>query len=153
MSVVTRQLTGPENVPLRRLTKSVSRTVPSNATYRFPVNEFNTPGRDTSGFDRSDSAVGGFCCCAEADVGGGVSRCPVCPSAASCASASRSCASQLFGRCCAESSRLGGLLLLGPPPASCSASWPFRWVKATLGAKRDKYARLCRSSFTGSGGG
>src|SRR5216684_5148579 len=112
MSFVTKQLTGPEKVPLRRLIKSVSRTVPSNATYRFPVNELNRPGRDTSGFDRSDSTVDCFCCCAEADVVGGVSRCPVWPSAASCASASRSCASQLLGRCCAESSGLGGLMLL-----------------------------------------
>src|SRR6266581_2555255 len=152
MSVVTKQLTGPEKVPLRRLIKSVSRTVPSNATYRFPANELKVPGRDTSGFDRSDSAVDCFCC-TETDVGGAVSRCPVWPSAASCASASRSCASQLLGRCCAESSRLGGLLLLGPAPASCSASWPLRYVKATLGANSDRYCRFFRSSFTGSGGG
>src|SRR6266849_2258920 len=103
MSFVTKQLTGPEKVLLRRLIKSVSRTVPSNATYLFPVYELNTPGRDTSGFDRSDSAVDCFCC-AEADVGGDVSRWPVWPSTASCASASRSCTSQLLGRCCAGSS-------------------------------------------------
>src|SRR6266481_4941931 len=62
MSVVTRQLTGPGKVPLRRLIKSVSRTMPSNATYRFPVNELKVPGRDASGFDSSDSAVDCFCC-------------------------------------------------------------------------------------------
>src|SRR5260370_6987533 len=68
MSVVTRQLTGPANVPFRRLMSKVSRTVPSKTTYLFPVDEGNAAGRDGSGLDRKGSEAGVFCCSPIEDV-------------------------------------------------------------------------------------
>ena len=38
-------------------------------------------------------------------------------------------------------------------PTSCSASCPFRYVKATFGANSERYSRFFLSSFTGSGAG
>src|SRR6266436_604344 len=151
MSVVTRQSTGPANVPFRRLMSNVSRIVPSKTTYLFPVNELNAPGRGASRLNRSGSVAGGFCWSLGAGVTPLALCAAVCPAATSCASAWRTSASKsvVAGTCtvfCAKA------LLTPCDPTSCSASCGFRYVKATFGANKERYSRFFLSSLTGSGG-
>src|ERR1700719_2033960 len=153
MSVVTRQLTGPENDPFRRLMSNVSRTVPSNTTYFFLVNELNAPGGDAFGFNRSSSVADGLCCSPGAGVTPLASRASVCPAAANCASAWRTWASKSAAGVDCGWFCDGGLMAPRCEPTSCSASWPFRYVNATFGANKERYSRFFLSSLTGSGGG